>query len=412
VNQARVSKRSRASGSGFGWFPDPDARLRMRSGWWLRGHPMPRMRVGAAIIWIGFIAAPIADGVTNADHGLGHWAVLAASVAFSATYMWLVFSWFDTGHNPRSWALAVFQVSLATALTVADRPSWGYLYSYTAGCAALVAPSPYGFPAVLAQTALSIGATSIGGANAGTALGFGASTVGVGLLLTLMRDLRMRNVELTEARAELARTAVAAERERFARDLHDLLGHTLSVITLKTELAGRLLADRPEQAAVEIREVEHVARKALGEVRDAVSGYRQPTLAGEMEGARMALAAAGIIAEFEHSPVSLDPDVEAVLAWGVREGATNVIRHSGASHCQVRVAASLADAEVEVLDDGAGCQGAADGVGGNGLPGLRERAEGMSGRIEAGTRPDGGFRLRVSVPVAAGPAADAVAGVC
>ena len=100
--------------------------------------------------------------------------------------------------------------------------------------------------------------------------------------MVLMRDLRVRNEELTEARAELARAAVAQERERFARDLHDLLGHTLSVIALKAELAGRLLPGDPERAAAEVGEVEQVARQALSEVRDAVSGYRQPTLEGEI----------------------------------------------------------------------------------------------------------------------------------
>ena len=135
-----------------------------------------------------------------------------------------------------------------------------------------------------------------------------------------MRDLRMSNRELCEARAELALSAVAAERERFARDLHDLLGHSLSVIAIKSELAGRLLPGSPERAAAEVADVEHVARQALREVREAVSGYRRPTLDDELEGARVALSAAGIDAEFERAPVPLDPEVEAVLAWAVREG--------------------------------------------------------------------------------------------
>ena len=212
-----------------------------------------------------------------------------------------------------------------------------------------------------------------------------------------MRDLRMRNQELIEARAELARTAVAAERERFARDLHDLLGHSLSVVTIKAELAGRLLPDRPADARAEVRDIEQVARQALSEVREAVSGYRQPTLTGEMEGARIALSAAAIIVEFERTSVTLDPEVEAVLAWAVREGATNVIRHSGASHCQVRVLTGPYDAAVEVVDDGRGPT-VADDDPGHGLAGLTERAENLRGRMEAGALPGGGFRLAVSVP--------------
>jgi two-component system, NarL family, sensor histidine kinase DesK len=118
----------------------------------------------------------------------------------------------------------------------------------------------------------------------------------------------------------------------------------------------------------------------------------------------VALSAAGIEAEFARAPVTLDPDVEAVLAWAVREGATNVIRHSGARHCSVTVKAGLADAEVEVVDDGGGCAAAASdqdsGNGGHGIAGVRERAEQLRGRIEAGSLPNGhGFRLAVSVPV-------------
>ena len=136
-----------------------------------------------------------------------------------------------------------------------------------------------------------------------------------------------------------------------------------------------------------------------------MSGYRQPTLAGELEGDGLALSAAGIDASIDRDRVDLDPEVEAVLAWTVREGATNVIRHSGASHCSVTVRAQAGDAGVEVLDDGVGTPfpGFVEtGVGGNGLTGLRERAASLRGRIEAGTAPGGGYRLAVWVPVVAG----------
>jgi two-component system sensor histidine kinase DesK len=123
----------------------------------------------------------------------------------------------------------------------------------------------------------------------------------------------------------------------------------------------------------------------------------------------VALSAAGIEAEVVRAPVALDPEVEAVLAWAVREGATNVIRHSGATHCQVRVRAGLGDAAVEVVDDGEGpacARGEAGEITGNGIAGLGERAERLRGQIEAGGRPDGhGFRLAVSIPLTlpAGP---------
>jgi two-component system, NarL family, sensor histidine kinase DesK len=365
---------------------------------WAHGRPLSRSRALAGLVWLGFIVAPLIDAIGHGGHGAGYALTIAAAAAFAVFYVWLVFIWIDDRRRWRAWALSELLAALAIALTIFSRSSWGYLFSYVAACTALTVPSGWSFPAVLVTAAVGAGAGVLGGGSAGEAAGYAISTIGVGLLLTLMRDLRTRNLELTEARAELARTAVAAERERFARDLHDLLGHTLSVITIKAELAGRLLPLRPADAAAEIADVEQVARQALGEVRDAVSGYRQPTLAGEMEGARMALSAAGIIAEFERSPVKLDPDVEAVLAWAVREGATNVIRHSRASRCQVRVLTGLADAAVEVVDDGRGPTVADDDLG-HGLAGLTERAESLRGRMEAGALPGGGFRLSVSIPV-------------
>ena len=194
---------------------------------------------------------------------------------------------------------------------------------------------------------------------------------------------------------------MAEERERFARDLHDLLGHSLSVIALKAELAGAAAA--PTGAArppCEVAELEDVARGALTEVRDAVSGYRQPTLDDELEGARVALSAAGIEAEVVRPAVTLDPAVEAVLAWTVREGATNVIRHSRAERCSVRITAGLGEAGGR----GRRRRRAArirrrpkpTATPATGSTGLRERVQRLHGRIEAGARPEGGFRLRRS----------------
>jgi two-component system sensor histidine kinase DesK len=211
-----------------------------------------------------------------------------------------------------------------------------------------------------------------------------------------MRDLRVRNEQLGRARAELARMAVTEERERFARDLHDLLGHSLLVIALKAELAGRLLPERAADAAAEIAELETVARGALSEVREAVSGYRQPTLDGELAGARVALSAAGIETEVLRQPTVLDPGVEGMLAWAVREGATNVIRHSRATRCTPTISSNLVDAGLEVVDDGVGPQS----VNGNSGQGLSERDRRLNGEVEAGGRPGGGYRLAVTVPLA------------
>jgi two-component system sensor histidine kinase DesK len=377
---------------------------------WRRGRPQGRFGLPAALVWLAFIVFPLIDAVTNRGPALGHLLAIGGTALFVVAYVWLVFNAFGVRQTLLTQSVGLILVLIAVLLTVLDRPAWGFLFTYCAACAAVIVPPRYSFPSVLSLTLLAAACCLLGGGGAGGAFGYGASTIGIGLLMVLMRDLRVRNAELLAARAELARVAVAEERERFARDLHDLLGHTLSVIALKAELAGKLLPGSPERAVQEVGEVEDVARQALGEVRLAVSGYRQPTLDGELAGARLALSAAGIEADVVRPSVTLAPDVEAVLAWTVREGATNVIRHSGASRCTVRVAAGLANASVEVIDDGGRERGGSlneigagdgrGGAGGHGLAGLRERARALHGRVDAGVIADGeGFRLAVWLPV-------------
>jgi two-component system, NarL family, sensor histidine kinase DesK len=228
-----------------------------------------------------------------------------------------------------------------------------------------------------------------------------------------------RNFQLAAAHSEIARLAVADERNRFARDLHDILGHTLTVITVKAELAGRLVRLAPERAEAEIADLEGIARQALQDVRAAVSGYREMTLAGELASASTALSAAGIEADLPDTvdsvpvrgpgprrfgrAVAVRPGVAAeqdfgferqeVFAWVVREGVTNVVRHSAAKRCRIRVTAN----EVEIADDGRGPSEAPDGAG-HGLAGLRERAEAAGGTMSVGRSAEGGFLLRVRVP--------------
>jgi two-component system, NarL family, sensor histidine kinase DesK len=206
------------------------------------------------------------------------------------------------------------------------------------------------------------------------------------------------NRQLRQAREEVARLAVAEERLRFARDLHDLLGHSLSVIVLKSELAGRLAATAPERAASEVGDIERVARDALREVRDAVAGYRQPGLGQELESAPATLAAAGVEARVESLAGTLPAPIDGTLAWAVREGVTNVVRHSRARSASIRVVRQDDEVELELLDDGVGCDGCADG---NGLRGLRERAAARGGSVVHGAGPDGGFRLAVRLPLTA-----------
>lgn len=230
--------------------------------------------------------------------------------------------------------------------------------------------------------------------------------------------------ELRRTRAELARAAVAEERLRIARDLHDLLGHSLSLITLKAELAGRVIGSDPGRAAAEIAELESVARRSLSEVREAVAGFRQPDLAGELAGARQLLDAAGIASDISSADSGeLPQKVDAALAWAVREGATNVVRHSRATKVAITVSTGPVSAMAEIRDNGpaavdhagpaggpggpmtAGPEGRATvrharpAVGGSGLPGLAERVRDLGGELAAGTTEPHGFLLRVVVPL-------------
>jgi two-component system, NarL family, sensor histidine kinase DesK len=250
-------------------------------------------------------------------------------------------------------------------------------------------------------------------------LGYGAmlAAIGVPLLGGLFAySAERRNVlmfKLNEARAELARTAVAEERLRISRDLHDLLGHSLSLIALKSELAGRMIESDPPRAAREIAELEAVARRSLAEVRQAVTGYRQPSLAAELAAARRMLASAGIDCRVDvPGTYALPPEVDALLAWTVREGSTNIVRHSGARHARITVTVTGASASAELTDDGTGpgateTTGAesttraigATGTPGSGLAGLAERAGRLGGTLLAGAGEHGGFRVQVTVPL-------------
>jgi two-component system, NarL family, sensor histidine kinase DesK len=293
----------------------------------------------------------------------------------------------------------VICLAIASTLTIADRQDWGLLFYYAVALGAIRLPSPWNIVAVPVTAATAGVTAAIGGAPDGGTGGLVLSLLGIGAALVAMGEIMRANRELHDARAELARLAVADERERFARDLHDLLGHSLSVISLKAQLARRRLPHDPESAEADVADIETVSRDALRQVREAVSGYHRPVLDAELQGARTALDAAGIETTIDRPAVELPAEVEAVLAWTVREAATNVIRHSGARHSAIRIVPALDQASVEIVDDGRGVNGSQGG--GTGLTGLQERLRQAGGRLEAGPRDDGpGFRVRAIVPVA------------
>ena len=194
------------------------------------------------------------------------------------------------------------------------------------------------------------------------------------------------------AHKEIAHLAKVAERERIARDLHDVLGHTLSVVVLKSELAGKLMDRDPERARREIGEVEQIARKALGDVREAISGYRSGGLAAEIARAQSTLDAAGVTLECNAQPPQLPPAEETVLSLIVREAVTNIVRHANASRCVLAITSGGDGTALVVQDDGRG------GIRqeGNGLRGMRERAAsiGATFRVDSAQ----GTRLVIQIP--------------
>src|SRR6185437_1812303 len=214
-------------------------------------------------------------------------------------------------------------------------PDWGGLFIYTSAISAAHLPVKRSAWIIGGLALFAVGGRWLTSHDWRTVFAALFTILVTGFTTTAMRWAFITNRELRRARQELAQLAVTEERLRFARDLHDLLGHTLSLIALKSELAGRLVRLAPERAAVEIGDVEAAARQALYEVREAVAGYRQPTLAGELQAAHEMLDAAGIVLTLDAAPAPLPlrSTVEGMLAWTVREGVTNVIRHSRARHC-------------------------------------------------------------------------------
>jgi two-component system, NarL family, sensor histidine kinase DesK len=378
-----------------------------------------------SVAWLGAFIQPLVD-LRAAHVPLPQLVVtLVGVVIFVATYLWV--SWSVTRTLPVSarpdWSLTVWlPVAILAALSVAFSlgygGSWLELFIFSGVSAGFRLPTVQAVWTVAGLVLLGVlsalASVLIAGPPAGQSGGI-SDLVRLGLLigspgfaiLTVVYSVRTVR-ELRAARAEIARLAVADERLRFARDLHDLLGRSLSLIALKSELAGQLVPAAPDRAVAEIRDVEQVARTALQEVRDAVAGYRQPTLDGELRAAREILAAAGIGLSHDDAPVALPPAIEAVLGWAVREGVTNVIRHSRARYCSIRLPVSGAEAGLTISDDGRGNRAippstpsSNGGSSGHGLAGLAERVAALGGALRAGPQAGGGFRLTVVLPLVA-----------
>ena len=200
--------------------------------------------------------------------------------------------------------------------------------------------------------------------------------------------------KLRKANEEIETLAKMAERERIARDLHDVLGHTLSVITLKSELAGKLIDGDPQRASKEIREVEEISRQALSDVRDAIRGYRSRGLVAEFAAAKSTLETAGLTVQCDAATTVKLPAVqESVLSLALREAVTNVVRHAQAHTCRMRLEQQNGSCRLQIQDDGCG---ASNGEG-NGLRGMRERVEMLGGSLDRNT--DAGTTLTITLPL-------------
>jgi two-component system sensor histidine kinase DesK len=217
----------------------------------------------------------------------------------------------------------------------------------------------------------------------------------IGALTITGRAKEAGDARLRLAQEEVERLAKLAERERIARDMHDLLGHTLSVVVLKSELAQKLMARDSAKAMQEMAEVERIARQGLAEVREAITGYRSTGLAAEIEHVRETLTAAGIDTTIEARPIALAPAQESALTLALREAATNVIRHAHATRCHIRFYAQDGSALMEVQDDGRG----SDAPFGNGLTGMKERVQSLGGALQRES--ERGTKLLIRLPLKA-----------
>ncbi len=334
---------------------------------------------------VPFTLTPI---ISSRPQTFGRWSLyIAATLVFLVLYF--------RGY----WARGRELMLVATAMVVMGIAFWprsygaGALFIYGAAMLGQLEPTRYAIRGVAASALIAAGQAWLLQRDVFSASWPVVFTIIVGAINIHFAQVGRSNARLRLAHDEIEHLAKMAERERIARDLHDLLGHTLSLVILKSELASKLAERDPERAREEIRDVERIAREALAEVRAAVAGYRSGGLENEIHHARNALASAGVALETEVSKTQLPPAHEAVLALALREAVTNIVRHAGARRCKINIHSSESQCVLIVADDG---RGGTEPFG-NGLTGMRERVEVLGGSM---TR-DGsnGTRLAVTLPL-------------
>ncbi|MEV6111652.1 sensor histidine kinase [Streptomyces sp. NPDC052109] len=331
-------------------------------------------------------------------------------LAFNSLYIYVTFRSFDRARREAaSTRLALLLMGLVTTgLALGYGGNWLMFFPLLGLAVGAALRGPWLGRTGLLLTVYAACVSAVrGGWGDATNIGYATflSSMVTAAILGLSEAVR----ELRAAREELARRAVEKERLRFSRDLHDLLGHTLSVIVVKSEAARRLAPRDMDAALGQITDIESVGRQALTEIREAVTGYREGSLATELTRARSALSAASIEPVVRQSGAPLEPRTEALLSWVVREAVTNVVRHSDAPRCEITVESGAERARLTVTDNGSGTPVSRpqQGIGGTGLKGLTERLAAAGGSLTAGPSPRGGFTVTAELPVESARLADA-----
>jgi two-component system sensor histidine kinase DesK len=347
-----------------------------------------RFGLWIAGIWLIFLLEPVAEiwPPDAGDEVLALVAILGFSVTYLAAFWLLKRRREDQLETELPLGQGAAVIALLVLLNLLEYPALGEAalggVIYIAATAAMVLPVRVALPVVLAVSgaaALAI-ATMPGWSRD---FDFAVFALTGAFLLWAVRQILVRNIDLVRMKQENEALLVDQERNRFARDLHDILGHSLTVIAVKAELAGRLLEEGADpRAAAEVADLERLSRDALADVRRAVRGYREITLPGEIARARGALEAAGIEAVVPSSVDDVVGDLRELFAWTIREGVTNVLHHSRAERCEIELTAD----RVVIRNDGLapGGEARASDVEGNGLRGLRERAAAAGARLHAG----------------------------
>jgi two-component system sensor histidine kinase DesK len=367
-------------------------------GWGAEGERPGRFGLFFIAIWTLFLLQPLAAGWKHRDTVSG-WVGIVATLAFAAVYL-TIFArrriQLRVGVPQAELVPALLAIGGAAVIAIVVCHALGQDGSGTAVylcvLCAMTLPGYWALPMALLVAATSfVAGLAVPGwkQDPGLLLSMLAATIAV----WGVQQLLLRNTQLVAAEKENQRLAVSEERNRLARDLHDILGHSLTVITVKAELANKLIDVDAARARTELADLERLSRDALSDVRRAVEGYRELSLPGELARARMALEAAEIAADLPNSTDEVPSEKRELFAWTIREGVTNVIRHSNATRCTVVLHAD----RVEICDDGAGPQPEATTSHGHGITGLRERASALGATVVTRTL-DPGFSLSVVSP--------------